>query len=114
MARVKRGTIKNKRRQNVLNKTKGYEFGRSTKERQAREALMHAGAHAFAHRRRKKSDFRQLFNIRLNAALREHGTTYSKFIGALRKNDIALDRKVLSQVAHDAPSSFKRIVEKVS
>ena len=113
MVRVKRGTTSLKTRRNVLKRVKGYRFGRSTKERQAREAIAHAGNHAFAHRRRKKADFRRLFTVKLNAALRPLGFSYSKFIDALKKKNITLDRKVLSQIAHEQPETFKRIVETV-
>ena len=113
MARIKRGTTSLKTRRNVLKRVKGYRFGRSNKERQAREAIAHAGNHAFAHRRRKKSDFRRLFTVKLNAALRPLDMTYSRFIDALKKKNITLDRKVLSQIAHEHPETFKRIVENV-
>ncbi len=113
MARVKRGTTSLKTRRNVLKRVKGYNFGRSTKERQAREAIAHAGNHAFAHRRRKKGDFRRLWTVKLNAALRPLGTTYSKFIDTLTKKNVSLDRKVLSEIAHEQPETFKRIVERV-
>jgi large subunit ribosomal protein L20 len=111
MARVKRGTIALKRRRSVLKRAKGYNFGRSKKERQAKEALFHSGRYSFAHRRDKKNDFRQLWNVRINAALREHGTTYSKFIGALKKKRIGLDRKVLATIAQKYPETFERIVK---
>ncbi|PCI29054.1 50S ribosomal protein L20 [Candidatus Kaiserbacteria bacterium] len=113
MARVKRGTTSLKTRKNVLKRVKGYRFGRSTKERQAREAIAHAGNHAFAHRRRKKGDFRRLWTVKLNAALRPLEMTYSKFIDALTKKNITLNRKVLSELAHNEPETFKRIVEVV-
>lgn len=113
MARVKRGTTSLKTRKNVLKQVKGYNFGRSTKERQAREAIAHAGNHAFAHRRRRKGDFRRLWTVKLNAALRPLGTTYSKFIDTLTKKNVSLDRKVLSTIAHEQPETFKRIVETV-
>lgn len=113
MARVKRGTTSLKTRRNVLKRVKGYQFGRSKKERQAREAIAHAGNHAFAHRRKKKGDFRQLWTVKLNAALRPLGTTYSKFIDVLTKKNVALNRKVLSEIAHEQPETFKRIVETV-
>ncbi len=113
MVRVKRGTTSLKTRRNVLKQVKGYRFGRSKKERQAREAIAHAGAYAFAHRRDKKGDFRRLWTVRLNAALRPLGTTYSKFIDALHKKNIELDRKVLSEIAQKEPESFARIVEQV-
>jgi len=113
MARVKRGTTKAKHRRNVLKLAKGYRFGRSTKEKQAKEAIRHAGVHAFNHRRRKKSDFRRLFTVRLNAAVRGFDTNYSNFINALKKKEIALDRKILSHLADENPETFKRIVEEV-
>ena len=114
MARVKRGTTSLKTRRNVLKRVKGYQFGRSKKERQAREAIAHAGNHAFSHRRKKKGDFRQLWTVKLNAALRPLGTTYSKFIDVLTKKNITLNRKVLSEIAHEQPETFKRIVETVN
>lgn len=94
--------------------TKGYRHGRKSKERQAREAIFHAGAHAFAHRRDKKNDFRRLWNTRINAGLRTLGTTYSIFMGTLKKKEIALDRKVLATIAERYPESFERIIKKVS
>ncbi len=112
MTRVKKGVNALKTRKNVLRKAKGFRFGRSSKEKQAYEALMHAGAYSFAHRRDKKGDFRRLWNVRLNAALRDHGFSYSKFIGALKKKNITLNRKMLSEIAAQNPDLFKRIVEK--
>ena len=113
MVRVKRGTTSLKTRKNVLRQVKGYRFGRSTKERQAREAIAHAGNYAFQDRRKKKGVFRALWNVRINAALRPLGTTYSKFIDMLKKKNVDLDRKVLSEIAHKSPNSFARIVEQV-
>ncbi len=113
MVRVKRGIISIKRRRNILKKTKGYRYGRRSKERQAKEALFHAGNYAFAHRKMKKRDFRRLWTIRINAAVRKLGLSYSKFIDALHKNNIELDRKVLSEIAKNSPSVFEKIVEKV-
>lgn len=113
MTRVKGGQHALKRRRKTLGMTKGYRFGRSTKERQAKEAIVHAGTYAFAHRRDKKNDQRKLWEVRINALVREHGMSYSKFIGALKKASIALDRKILSDLAQNKPSSFAKIVEKV-
>jgi len=112
MARVKRGTISNKRRKNVLAQTKGYRHGLSTKERQAKQAIMHAGANAFAHRRDRKNDFRRLWIARLNGALRP-ALSYSRFINLLKEKQVGLDRKVLATLAKDRPETFERIVEKV-
>jgi large subunit ribosomal protein L20 len=113
MTRVKRGTIANKRRKNILSQTKGYRFGRSTKEAQAKEAIAHAGTYAFAHRRDKKSDARKIWNTRINAAVRAEGTTYSVFMNDLKKAGILLDRKILSNLAQFNPETFKRVLTKV-
>lgn len=114
MTRVKRGVIKNKRRKNVLSQTKGYRFGRSTKEAQAIEAIAHAGTYSFAHRRDKKTDKRALWQVRINAAVRPLGMTYSRFISGLKKANIELDRKILSDIARSNPDTFKKIFEKVN
>ncbi len=116
MARVKGGKTSNKRRKNILAMTKGYRFGRSTKKRQAREAIFHAGKYAFAHRRDKKNDFRRLWNVRINAGLDGISETlsYSKFIGALNKAGIKVNRKMLSELAEKSPETFARIAKKVS
>src|SRR3989344_6661914 len=114
MARVKRGTMKNKRRKNILAQTKGYRFDRKSKERVAKEAIKHAGSHAFRHRRAKKRDFRQLFTLRINAAVRPLGLSYSKFIDVLKKKNVTLDRKSLSVLAKDYPEVFKQVVEQVN
>ncbi len=114
MSRVKRGTISLKTRRNVLKQVKGYRFGRSTKERQAREAIAHAGNHAFDHRRDKKGDFRRLWNVRINAAVRPFKFSYSTFIHALKKKNIDLNRKMLSEIANTHPESFERIVKQIS
>ena len=120
MPRVKRGTTSLKHRRNVLKQVKGYRFGRSKKERQAKEAIAHAGNYAFAHRKDKKNVFRRLWNIRINAAVRSFDTkeydisSYSTFIDALKKKEITLDRKILSSIAKDNPETFKRIIKKVS
>lgn len=113
MTRVKGATHALKRRRSILKRAKGYKWGRSTKEKQAHEAIVHAGNYAFRDRRRKKKDFRRLWNIRIGAALKEHGLSFSAFTGALRKADIKLNRKTLSELAATAPKSFTHIVEKV-
>ncbi|MAF59354.1 MAG: 50S ribosomal protein L20 [Candidatus Pacebacteria bacterium] len=111
MARVKRGTTKLKRKKNILKEVKGYRAGRKSKKKQAREGVMHAGAHAFDHRRDKKGVFRRFWNVRINAAVRPHDFSYSTFIHALKEKKIGLDRKVLSEIAKNHPDTFKRIVE---
>ena len=114
MARVKRGTTSLKRRRAVLKQAKGYRHGASTKERQARERLLHAGVHAFAHRRDKKGDFRKLWTVKINAAVRPLGLSYSKFIGAMKKKNIEVDRKVLADLAEHKPESFERLVKSLA
>ena len=111
MARVKRGTLKNKRRKYVLAQTKGYRFDRKSKERVAKEAIKHAGSYAFKHRRAKKREFRNLWAIRINAAARPLGYSYSKLIGALKKAEIGLDRKSLAALAKDYPETFEKLVK---
>lgn len=113
MVRVKKGVSALKSRRNTLKQVKGYRFGRSTKKKMAYEAIAHAGNHAFAHRRDYKNDMRSLWTVRLNAVLRPLGTTYSKFIGALKKANIELDRKVMAQIAEESPATFEAIVAKV-
>jgi large subunit ribosomal protein L20 len=115
MSRVKGGVPALKRRRNILERAKGYRHARSTKVRFAKEALVHAGKYAFAHRRDKKNDFRQLWIVRINAAIRENGLpSYSNFISRLKKADIQLDRKVLATIAKDSPEAFSRIVKQVA
>jgi len=111
MARVKRGTIGAKRRRNVLKRAKGYRFARSKKEIAARDAITHAGKHAFAHRRDKKNDFRRIWQIQISSALRAEGGSYSKFAGALRKKGITVNRKMLATLAEKHPSTFARLVK---
>lgn len=113
MPRIKRGTIGIKRRRNILKLAKGYRFGRSTKEREAKQAIIRAGQHSYRHRRLKKRTFRALWNIKISAGIKEEGGSYSNFINALKKKNIALDRKVLSQIAEHEPNTFKQIVEYV-
>ncbi len=114
MSRVKKGVNALKTRRNILKQVKGYRFGRSKKERQAYEAISHAGAYAFAHRRDKKGDFRRLWNVRLNSVLHERGLSYSKFIGSLKKINILLNRKMLSEIATSKPEVFTRLIAKIT
>lgn len=114
MSRVKKGVNALKTRRNILKKVKGYRGGRSHKERQANEAIFHAGTYAFAHRRDKKGDFRRLWNVRINAALFETNMSYSRFINALKKKGITVDRKILATMAQEKPESFKRLLSQVS
>ncbi|MDP3875037.1 MAG: 50S ribosomal protein L20 [bacterium] len=113
MTRVKKGVNALKSRKNILRKVKGYRHGRSTKERQANEAIVHAGTYSFAHRKDKKGDFRRLWNVRLSALLRQNGISYSQFIPLLKKKKVALDRKILADVALKHPETLKKILESV-
>ena len=96
-----------------MRETKGYRHGRKSKERQAKEAILHAGAYAFAHRRDKKSHNRKLWNIKINAGARELGMSYSRLIDALKKKNVLLDRKILADFAEHHPATFARVLESV-
>lgn len=111
MPRVKRGTQHVKRRKNLLKRVKGYSWGRKSKIRLARPAMLKAGVYAFRDRRAKKRTFRNLWTIKINAAVRELGLTYSRLIDMLNKSNIAIDRKVLAQIAEKHPAMFTKIVE---
>ncbi len=113
MTRVKKGVHALKRRRSVLKQAKGFRHGRSTKERQAKEALLHSGNYSFAHRKDKKSHNRKLWNIKINAGARELGMSYSRFIDSLKKKNILLDRKILSDLAQNHPVVFAKILESV-
>lgn len=113
MARVKRGLAAHKRHKNLLAQTKGYRHGRKKVYRLAKQAWLKAGQHAFAHRRTKKRDFRGLWIVRINAAVRPHGFSYSQFRHALETAHINLDRKVLAQLALDEPQEFMALVQRV-
>lgn len=114
MARVKKGVNALKTRRNILKQVKGYRFGRGTKEKQAYEAISHAGTYAFAHRRDKKGDMRRLHITRVNAALDAQGISYSKFMKQLKAKNIELDRKILSEIAAHAPETFAKLVKEVA
>ena len=111
MSRVKRGKISLKRRRNVLKQVKGYRFARSKKERSAKDAILHAGAYAFAHRRDKKADRRASWAVAINAGVRPLGMSYSKLIDKLKKKNIIIDRKILALLAEKNPATFERIVK---
>lgn len=113
MTRVKRGKISLKRRNNVLKAAKGYRLQRSKKEKAAKVALRKAGVHAFAHRHDKKNDMRKLWNVKINASLREAGTTYSKFINLMKTKNVMLDRKVLAEIAEKHPKVFTNLIKAI-
>lgn len=113
MTRVKRGVGAMKRRHSVLKQAKGFRHGRKSKERSAREALLHAYTHSFNDRRKKKSNKRGEWNITVNASAREEGISYSKLMGGLKKKDILINRKMLAELGRDYPVIFKEIVTAV-
>ncbi|OGZ32402.1 MAG: 50S ribosomal protein L20 [Candidatus Niyogibacteria bacterium RIFCSPLOWO2_12_FULL_41_13] len=113
MTRVKRGVISLKRRRKILKYTKGFRFGAKSKERLAKERLLHAWSHAFRDRRTKKREFRKLWQLKINAGLKPFEISYSKFINRLKKNSIKLDRKILSQIAEFHPKIFQEIVKSI-
>lgn len=113
MSRVKRGVIHSKRRKNLLKKVKGFRGIRRTSIKHARTAVNKAGAHAIVGRRLKKRNFRNLWTIKLNAACRQYGLSYSKFIHLLKIKKIALDRKVLADIAENNPKIFEQIIQKI-
>src|SRR3989344_5069512 len=113
MTRVKRGTIANKRRKKLLKAAKGFKWSRKNKYRAAKEAIYHAWRNAFIGRKNKKRNMRRLWQIKINAAVRMHsenGMNYNRFINGLKKANIEIDRKVLSQIAENHPEIFKKIL----
>ncbi len=110
MTRVKRGVVASRRRKRLLKHAKGFMWTRSTKYRQAKEALLHAWSFQFADRKKKKRTMRRLWNTRIGAAAQTAGTSYSKLIAQLKKVNIELDRKVLSQIAAEHPDIFAQIL----
>lgn len=113
MVRVKRGVTQRRRHKKVLKAAKGFRGQRGNLFRQAKQAVMKAGLHAYHHRRTKKRDLRAVWIIRINAATREQGMSYSRFIAALQAQGILLDRKILASMAMNQPEAFKELVKSV-
>jgi large subunit ribosomal protein L20 len=111
MARVKRGTTVRQKHNKILERAKGYLGRHSTTYRAAREKTEKAGQYAYRDRRVKKREFRGLWIVRINAAVRTHGLTYSQFMNGLKKAGVALDRKVLAQMAYDNDANFVKLVD---
>ena len=111
--RVKRGRATRKRHKKILGYAKGYVGSKSKLYKSANQAVMKAWRYAYKHRRQKKRDFRSLWITRINAACREHGLNYSKFINALNKSNIKLNRKVLADLAVRDKDAFKQLVAQV-
>ena len=110
MARIK--SISARRHRKILKQAKGFRQARRTRIQTAKEAVLHAGMYAYVGRKNKKRDLRGLWIIRLNAAVRKFGLSYSKFINLLKKNKIDLDRKIMAEIAVKDPETFAEIVKK--
>ena len=111
MPRVKRGKNHLKRRKNLLKQTKGYKWGRKSKIKLARVAMLKAGSYAYRDRRVKKRISRQLWQVKIGAASQANGLSYSKLLGALHKAKIDLDRKILADLAENHPAIFAKVME---
>lgn len=109
MTRVKRGVTARRRHKKILALAKGYRGARSKLFKSANEAVIHALAYAYRDRRTRKRDFRRLWIQRINAAARQHGLNYNQFIHGLQRQGVALDRKVLAELAVFNPSEFARL-----
>lgn len=111
--RVKRGRATKKRHKKVLAYAKGYVGSKSKLYKSANQAVMKAWRYAYKHRRQKKRDFRKLWITRINAACREHGLSYSRFINGLTKSNVQLNRKLLADLAVREKDAFKKLVDEV-
>ncbi|MDO5746412.1 MAG: 50S ribosomal protein L20 [Actinomycetaceae bacterium] len=111
MARVKRAVNAKKKRRTVLSRAKGYRGGRSRLYRQAKEQVTHSGVYAFNDRRKRKNDFRKLWIQRINAAARQNGMTYNRFMQGLRLAGVDIDRRMLADIAVKEPQTFASLIE---
>lgn len=114
MPRVKRGTLHTKKRRKILRQTKGFFHARKSRLREARQALFKAGQYAYRDRRKKKAVFRALWHVQLNAALRPHGWSYSRFAHQLRVAKVTLNRNILARLAREHPALFDKVVNAVT
>ena len=111
MARIKRGVTKHRRHKKILKAAKGFQGSSSRNYKWAKEAVMHAWSHAYRHRRERKGEFRSLWIVRIGAACRAEGLSYSHFIHGLKLAEIGLDRKILADMAVRDPEAFSQLVE---
>ncbi len=111
MARVKRSVHAKKKRREILEAAKGYTGSRRKRVRVAKEQVMHSGMYAYRDRRDRKAQFRRLWISRINAAVRPHGISYSRFVSGLRTAGVEVDRKVLADLAVHDPNAFAQLVE---
>lgn len=113
MAHIKRGIVSRRKHRKLLKLTKGYRGLRNRATKQAHEAVLHAGAYAFHGRKLKKRNFRALWNVRISEAVKLEGLSYSVFMNMVKKGNIELDRKILSNLVVEDPTTFKQIVAEV-
>ena len=113
MARIKGAVATRKRRKKVLKLAKGYFGAKSKHFKMAKQAVMKSGNYAYIGRRQKKRDFRRLWITRISAACKANGINYSSFINGLKKSGIALNRKMLSEIAISDPNGFSKLIEKI-
>ena len=111
--RIKRGVAAHKRRKKLLKQTKGFKWRRKSHYREAKEALFHARQHAYRDRRQRKRDKRRLWQVKINAKSRQLGMPYSKFVNALKTNNVELDRKSLAYLAQNKPETFEHVYNQV-
>ena len=109
MTRIKRGVVKKRRHKKLLKQTKGHKGVRHRLYRRAHESLIHALQYSYAHRRERKGDMRRLWNLRINAAARANGISYSRLIHGLKLAGVAVNRKMLAELAVDDPDGFAKI-----
>jgi large subunit ribosomal protein L20 len=111
MTRVKRGNVARKRRKKILKLAKGFRGSHSRLFRTANQQVMKALRNSYRDRRKRKRDFRRLWIARINAAARQHGMSYSRLMGGLKKADVQINRKMLAQMAVLDPAGFQKVVE---
>ena len=113
MTRVKKGLSAHKHRRHLLKQAKGFKWGRKSKYKLAKDALIHAWTFSYRDRKVKKRDFRQLWQLQINAAARALGINYSRLINGLKKKNIEIDRKILAQLIEKHPEVFQKVVEEI-
>jgi large subunit ribosomal protein L20 len=114
MPRVKRGTTHVKKRRKLLKAVKGYKWGRKKLIKVAKTARTKAGAHAYTDRRKKKRTMRALWQIKINAFVREYGLSYSRFINLLKINNVEVDRKILAEMAVSNKETLEALIAKIN
>ena len=113
MPRARKGTTTVKKRRKLLRQVKGFKWNRKSKVRSARQALLKAWTYSYRDRKTRKRDKRGLWQVKINAASREGGITYSQLMGALKKQGVKLDRKILADLAENEPETFKQVLQSV-